>query len=128
MDDYKTVLMQHAHQPVEETVCDISLEVNYNQGDGSPVTKVFHEKFTIGRHSECEVIFLDGNVSRHHVELHPAQTHWIARDLKSTNRTYLNGEIIMESPLPDKCVLQLGNEGPTLMLQQVSNKVNDGKK
>lgn len=122
MDDYKTIPVQHLQQPVEKSVCSASLEVNYNHEDGTPVTKIFSEKFTIGRHSECEIIFLDEKVSRHHVELHPARTRWVVRDLQSTNSTYLNGKIIMESPLPDKCVIQLGNEGPALVLQHVSKK------
>jgi len=122
MDDSKTVPIQHLQRTVEAPTSNTALEVNYNYEDGTPVTRIFSDKFTIGRHSECEIIFLDGKVSRRHVELHPARTRWVVRDLQSTNSTYLNGKIIKESPLPDKCVIQLGNEGPTLILQHVSNK------
>lgn len=122
MDDEKTVLMRSIRKRVKKPICDISLEVSFNAEDGSAVTKSFVEKFTIGRHSECELTLLDGNVSRHHVELYPALTRWVARDLGSTNSTYLNGKIIKESPLPNRCVMQLGDEGPVITLQQISNK------
>lgn len=122
MDDENTELMRNVRKRAKKPLCGISLEVGFNAEDGSAITKRFSEKFTIGRHSECELNLIDGNVSRHHTELYPARTRWVARDLNSTNSTYLNGKIIKESPLPNRCVMQLGDEGPVITLQQIRDK------
>lgn len=48
----------------------------------------------IGRLDDCNLIFDDHNVSRHHAEVRPAANGFQVADLGSTNGTYVNGKKI----------------------------------
>lgn len=122
MDDDKTVLMRTPKPVAKSAACNAVLEVSFNDENGRPIQHIYPERFTIGRHSECNLKILDEDVSRHHVECYPARTRWVVRDLQSTNGTYLNGKLIKEAPLPDEAILQLGDEGPTLTLRHLTEK------
>jgi hypothetical protein len=45
----------------------------------------------IGRSRDCDVVLGDGNVSRRHAEVRPADGGWAVNDLGSTNGVLLNG-------------------------------------
>lgn len=62
-------------------------------------------KVVIGRHPTCQVILSDPRASRQHAELHRLDGGgWLARDLGSRNRTYLN-----EIPLEEDRELSSGD-------------------
>ncbi len=56
-------------------------------------------------------------VSLYHIEVSRDGDSWRARDLGSTNGTWLNGERITEAELSPSCTLQLGTQGPEFGLQ-----------
>jgi hypothetical protein len=45
----------------------------------------------IGRSRDCDIVLGDGNVSRRHAEVRPADGGWAVNDLGSTNGVLLNG-------------------------------------
>ncbi len=45
----------------------------------------------IGRSRECDIVLVDGNVSRRHAEIRPSAEGWTIADLGSTNGVRVNG-------------------------------------
>ncbi len=43
-------------------------------------------------------------------------SQWCVRDLGSRNGTYLDGEPVTEAPLPGRCTVRLGADGPQIVL------------
>jgi len=69
-----------------------------------------HEAATIGRLPECTVAVGDANVSRHHAEVRPVGTGYVAVDLGSTNGTKVNGIRIQgERLLDDGDIISVGS-------------------
>ena len=81
-----------------------------------PTTREFTAKVRVGRDPGCTIRIDDDGVSRTHAEIFPLGNQWYVRDLGSSNGTYLDGARIEEGPLPGRCTLRLGPEGPTLEL------------
>lgn len=52
------------------------------------------ESFHIGRHSQCEIVLHDPEVSRRHVKVSREERGWFFDDLGSTNGTWVNGQRI----------------------------------
>ncbi|MEH2005153.1 protein kinase domain-containing protein [Nostoc sp.] len=75
----------------------------------------------IGRAADNHVVLTDNLVSRHHLELRQvgSSTNGDAWQLISqgTNGTFLNGILVIQSPLPDNSLLQLAQGGPILQFQ-----------
>lgn len=65
----------------------------------------------IGRSSTAEVVVSDTGVSRRHLEIQRAGSRWFARDLGSTNGSFIDGEELRadETELHDGAVITLGN-------------------
>ncbi len=57
------------------------------------------QRISIGRLEDCNLIFDDPNVSRHHAEIRPANGGFEIADLGSTNGTYVNGSRVPTSTL-----------------------------
>ena len=76
----------------------------------------FTEPFIIGRHEDCQCRILDTPVSRQHAEVAFEKGQWWVRDLDSTNGTFLEEQKIDRAPLPLKARLQLGKNGPALIV------------
>ncbi|MBG1267029.1 protein kinase domain-containing protein [Nostoc sp. WHI] len=75
----------------------------------------------IGRAVDNHVVLTDSLVSRHHLELRQVGS---ASDggawqliSQGTNGTFLNGILVIQSPLPDNSLLQLAQGGPILQFQ-----------
>jgi pSer/pThr/pTyr-binding forkhead associated (FHA) protein len=76
----------------------------------------FTDAIRVGRGEHCAIRIRDDRVSRMHAEIFRMGRHWCVRDLGSGNGTYLDGVRIEQSPLPARCTLRLGADGPTLEL------------
>lgn len=65
----------------------------------------------IGRSSSADIIISDTGVSRRHLEITGQGSRWIARDLGSTNGSYIDGQELRsaETELYDGAVITLGN-------------------
>ena len=66
--------------------------------DASKVVELSGRAVTIGRGAECEVRIADERVSTRHCKLVAQDGGWTIEDLKSTNRTFVNGELVGERP------------------------------
>lgn len=53
---------------------------------------------TIGRGTECELQIADERISIRHCRLTVHDGEWMIQDLKSTNRTFVNGELVGDQP------------------------------
>jgi pSer/pThr/pTyr-binding forkhead associated (FHA) protein len=53
---------------------------------------------TIGRGAECELQIADDRISIRHCRLSVHDGAWMIQDLKSTNRTFVNGELLGDRP------------------------------
>jgi serine/threonine protein kinase, bacterial len=75
----------------------------------------------IGRAADNHVVLTDSLVSRHHLELRQVSSasnggSWNLTST-GTNGTFLNGVLVIQSPLPDNSLLQLAQGGPILQFQ-----------
>ena len=60
------------------------------------------ERMVLGRHPTCEIVLDNAAVSRQHAQITNRHGHYFLEDLRSRNRTYLNGTAIDErTPLSD---------------------------
>ncbi|MBD0386147.1 MAG: protein kinase [Nostoc sp. C3-bin3] len=75
----------------------------------------------IGRAADNHVVLTDSLVSRHHLELRQADSADNGGGWRlishGTNGTFLNGVLVIQSPLPDNSLLQLAQGGPILKFQ-----------
>ncbi len=91
------------------------VRVRYAGPDGA-VERVFETPFRIGREAGCDVCIQNGYVSRVHVEVNYADGQWIAKDLKSSNGVYANGQRMESVALGSETSIRLGGEGPEISL------------
>lgn len=70
-----------------------------------------NETSIIGRSSSVDVTVADTGVSRKHLQIQRSGAHWFARDLGSTNGSYVDGEQLRssETELYDGALITLGN-------------------
>lgn len=85
-------------------------------GAGESEPAVFTSDFRIGRDEDCEVRLDAVQVSRNHAEVAWSRGHWWLRDLDSRNGTHLEGTRIVEAVVEGACRVQLGAEGPRLLV------------
>jgi hypothetical protein len=76
----------------------------------------FFRPFFIGRDHACDIELADGRVSRVHAALWAEGGQWHVRDLGSSNGTWLDGEQIKMSVLPEHCKLRAHEDGPMVEL------------
>ena len=60
-----------------------------NTGEKYLLTK---DKYVLGRHQFCDIVFQESIVSGKHAELYKQSDGWFIRDLHSKNGTKINGE------------------------------------
>lgn len=58
------------------------------------ILEVAGERVVIGRHPGCEIVLDNAAVSRHHAQISESHGAYYLEDLRSRNRTYLNGQPI----------------------------------
>jgi pSer/pThr/pTyr-binding forkhead associated (FHA) protein len=108
---FKGSAASKAPSPASTPALPIQVKVGTNA-----VAREFTDTVQMGRDATCAIRIDDEGVSRVHAELFRMGNHWCARDRGSINGTFLNGERIQEAPLPARCTLRLGAEGPRLEL------------
>ncbi|MGB7983270.1 MAG: FHA domain-containing protein [Candidatus Nanopelagicales bacterium] len=74
----------------------------------------------IGREAACDVVVPGDGVSRRHLQVALEGTHWVARDLGSTNGLFADGTRVDLAVVSRPCVIQLGTDGPTVRLEPTS--------
>jgi pSer/pThr/pTyr-binding forkhead associated (FHA) protein len=74
------------------------------------------EKISLGRGKDCDVVLKSTHVSRHHALLAFVSGRWMARDLDSSNGTYLNRRRLGVSDVHAGDVLRFGEEGPKVRI------------
>lgn len=52
------------------------------------------ERLIIGRHPNCEIVLDNAAVSRYHAQILVSHGHYFLEDLRSRNRTFLNGDLV----------------------------------
>lgn len=67
-----------------------------------------HEKLTIGRHAESDIVLDDAQASRHHCMIERVGGDYILRDLGSKNGTMVNGRLISSVVLSPNDVITIG--------------------
>lgn len=66
---------------------------------------VEEERVLLGRHPNCQVVFDNGAISRHHAQILESHGSYYIEDLRSRNGTFLNGE-----PLDGRTELKDGDQ------------------
>jgi diguanylate cyclase (GGDEF)-like protein len=66
------------------------------------------EPTVLGRSSKCDVQLDQESVSRNHARISRQRSHYVIRDLGSTNGTYVNDELVDEVVLRDGDQLKIG--------------------
>jgi pSer/pThr/pTyr-binding forkhead associated (FHA) protein len=90
------------------------------QVDPDPSPREFTDTIRVGRDAACAIRIDNEGVSRAHAEIFRVGNHWFARDLGSSNGTFLDGQRIDDALLPSHCTLSLGVDGPRLELSYVA--------
>jgi ABC-type multidrug transport system ATPase subunit len=73
---------------------------------GGPFTG--NRPITIGRDTDNDIVLTDLLVSRHHARLEPAPYGYQVVDLRSSNRTFVNGVPVATAPLQEGDLLTVG--------------------
>jgi pSer/pThr/pTyr-binding forkhead associated (FHA) protein len=74
------------------------------------------EKISLGRGMDCDVVLKSTHVSRHHALLVFVSGRWMARDLDSSNGTYINRHRLGISNIHAGDVLRFGEKGPKVRI------------
>ncbi len=74
----------------------------------------FTTRFTIGRHSDCDICIQDDVVSRRHADVFWENGQWWIQDLQSANGVFIDGQRIDRTALFGLGRIQLGAGGPTV--------------
>lgn len=65
-------------------------------------------QFHLGRHSQCEIVLNDPEISRRHLKISQHQQGWVLDDLGSTNGTWVNGQRIARQLVGPGEKIQMG--------------------
>jgi hypothetical protein len=71
-------------------------------------------ELTLGRSPDCQLVFCDDTVSRHHARLELRDGRWFLIDLDSSNGTAVNGRRVRDAEVRPGDRIRLGAAGFTL--------------
>jgi FHA domain-containing protein/uncharacterized protein DUF1707 len=71
-------------------------------------------RLTLGRAEDCQLVFCDDTVSRHHARLELRDGRWFLVDLGSSNGTVVNGRRVRDAEVRAGDRVRLGGAGFTL--------------
>lgn len=85
--------------------------------DVSKVVELRGPTFTIGRSPDCEFVLAHERVSGRHCQLSVKDGTWSVQDLRSTNRTFVNGTVLGAEPrrLSHGDLVRLGDADAALL-------------
>lgn len=92
------------------------IEVEYQDARGLICRVRHHQALLVGRGEDCGLRIPHAGVSRHHLAIAPEDGRWWARDLASSNGTFIDGRRIERLPLAGTTTLTLGDGGPQIRL------------
>ena len=92
------------------------IKVRIESGTAEKSEYLFTHPFRCGRDKSCEVRLSDTAVSRFHAEFWYSNGHWWILDLQSANGSFLNGRRIERAQIATLARVQLGGNGPVLLL------------
>jgi diguanylate cyclase (GGDEF)-like protein len=87
---------------------DRAVLVRMDSAQAGQVTSLDGPEVRIGRQLGNGIVVDDEGLSRVHARVYYDGLHYTVQDLKSSNGTYVNSQRIVEAPLADGAVLQLG--------------------
>ena len=83
-------------------------------------SKIFTKAVIIGRQTDCDLLFNNDRVSRHHAEIYPTVEGWSIRDLGSANGTLFSGKAISSATtILSETEIQLGQKGPKFWVEPI---------
>ena len=92
------------------------IRVRIERGTADQSEYVFTQPFRCGRDKSCEVRLADTAVSRFHAEFWFSAGRWWILDLQSANGSYVDGRRVDRAPIATLARVQLGDDGPVLLL------------
>jgi len=92
------------------------IRVRIERGTADKSEYVFTQPFRCGRDKSCEVRLADTAVSRFHAEFWFSDGKWWILDLQSANGSYVDGRRVERAPIATLARVQLGDDGPVLLL------------
>jgi len=113
--DDRTVFRGRAVRPTPSPANGSALPIRVQVG-ADTAAREFTSTVRLGRDANCTLRIDDEGVSRLHAEIYRMGSQWCVRDLGSRNGTHLDGAPITEAPLPGRCTLRLGADGPRIEL------------
>ena len=75
---------------------------------------LLRDDFHIGRHSQCEIVLHDPEISRRHLKLSREERGWLLDDLGSTNGTWVNGQRITRQVVAPDEKIRMGQTVATI--------------
>ena len=93
-----------------------SIKVRIEKGTAEKSEYSFTQPFRCGRDKSCEVRLTDTAVSRFHAEFWFSDGKWWILDLQSANGSFVDGRNVERAPIATLARVQLGDDGPILLL------------
>lgn len=88
--------------------------------EGEPAVKVEVERFIIGRGPQCDMVIDSPRVSREHLAITRQGLRYFAKDLNSSNGTWMGEDRVTEREIESGDTLHLGNEPVTFSLRALA--------
>jgi membrane-bound lytic murein transglycosylase D len=108
--------MSHQTETTSIPPAPPTIKVRIESGTADKREYLFTQPFRCGRDKSCEVRLTDTAVSRFHSEFWFSDGRWWILDLQSANGSYLDGRRVERAPIATLARVQLGDEGPVLLL------------
>ncbi|NND59985.1 MAG: FHA domain-containing protein [Gammaproteobacteria bacterium] len=96
----------------------VPLKARWTDADGEDRNGRFIETVLIGRDACNDISIADPRVSRLHMMLWNEPDGWYARDLNSSNGSFIDGKRLdCRTLVPSKCELRMHPYGPSILLE-----------